>query len=140
MIDFVKMVANNSKLYRDLKNNPLLKLKGLYRNNDFDLTDDPLKADYMGLKFKLFPSGRIEINGSLHKYFNLSNGNGNQNYNIFTLQNLTRVLKDLKVKFGLRPDELRLTNVEIGLNLLIPCDPGHILDKLLVYKYRLLTK
>jgi hypothetical protein len=70
-------------------------------------------ANYRGLEFSIFPSGRIYISGSLHKYWN----NGEHNFNDFNLKALRDVLKDFTSKFNINPQNTKITQLETGINI-----------------------
>jgi hypothetical protein len=86
----------------------------------------------LNLEFKLFPSGRIQISGSLHKYWN----NGYHNYNAFNLNHVLEVIKDLEMKFGIDPFNMRLENLEFGVNISLTYNPNVLLDNLVSFKKR----
>jgi hypothetical protein len=65
------------------------------------------------IKLKIYPSGRIELSGSLHKYSN----NGEHNYNDFDFYAFRNVLTRLYSDFGVMPKNLRIIQLEYGLNL-----------------------
>ncbi len=80
MFDFIK--TNVKEINPDeLTNNPLL---------NFDITVDSegtvkkRVAEFKDLNFKIIDEKYININGSVHKYFN----GGFHNYNDFTISNL----------------------------------------------------
>lgn len=77
---------------------------------------------YQNLNFTLQTNSNDEvkqlyISGSLHYYFN----NGLHNANDFTYVNLLYVLKDLKEKFGITPEQCILKSMEYGINI-VPGD------------------
>jgi len=87
-------------------------------------------AFFQGLKFTIYESGRITMEGSLHKYWN----NGAHNYNDFDRQAILDVLQDLKIKFGVVPAQCILKRLEIGVNITPPIPTNEILDKCLLHK------
>jgi len=83
------------------------------------------------IKIKCFvESGRIELSGSIHKYFY----NGLQNYEVFTHQNYLDALERLKMDFGVTPENLRILQIEYGVNIKPPIKTKLILDNLFLYK------
>ncbi|MGV3684376.1 MAG: hypothetical protein ACO1NS_02035 [Daejeonella sp.] len=86
-------------------------------------------ASFRGLKFKLYQTGRVEIEGSLHKYHN----GGDHNYNDFTYPDLVTVLNDLEIKFGPEMLTCKVDNVEFGLNVITPFDPIDFTSRVIVY-------
>jgi hypothetical protein len=79
MVDFVKIAIRDGHF---IKNSKLLDFKVLVSSKTGEL-ENKLTAKHKGLKFYLYDSGRLIIQGSLHKYKN----NG-YNYNDFTLNEL----------------------------------------------------
>jgi len=89
------------------------------------------EAQYKNLKFKIFPSvGRVKISGSVHKYWNC----GLHNYNDFNIRDIGYVLRDLEDKFGIDLKEVRLENIEFGVNVVTSYDPNVLLNNLIVFK------
>lgn len=82
------------------------------------------------LKIKIYESGRITLEGSLHKYAN----SGLHNYNDFTFDELDRVLNEINTRFGITPENMRITCMEYGFNVQPPIDPDLIIDHLLKHK------
>jgi hypothetical protein len=87
-------------------------------------------AFFQGLKFTIWETGRITLEGSLHKYWN----NGAHNYNDFNKNAVLEVLQDLKTKFGISPHQCILKRLEIGVNITPPIPTNQILDKCLLHK------
>ena len=69
------------------------------------------------MKLKIYPSGYIEFSGSLHKYFN----KGRHNYNDFDFKVFKLVLKRLYKEYRVKPENLRIIQLEYGFNL-VPDD------------------
>ncbi len=87
-------------------------------------------ASYKGLKFIIRSNNYIEIQGSLHKYFN----NGVHNYNDFTLLELHSVLDDLANAFHLNLNNCIVKNMEFGVNIKPPFITSKILNNLMLHK------
>jgi len=85
------------------------------------------KAYYKGILFKVFDTGRVVIEGSLHKYWN----NGEHNFNDFDLINVAIVLNEFLTSFKIPPHLAVITELEIGFNITIP----YPLSKVLHYFY-----
>lgn len=73
-------------------------------------------AYFKGLEFKIYDSGTILLNGSLHVYYN----NGVHNFNDFNTQSVIEVLQDIKEKFNINPGQMILRQLEIGINIVPP--------------------
>lgn len=87
-------------------------------------------AEYNNLKFKIIDEKYININGSVHKYFN----SGLHNYNDFTIPNLFEVFADLSNKFDLNPFLTSLHNLEFGVNVIVPFATNKLLNSIISYK------
>ena len=136
MVDYVKLACVSSELAQSLLKNKLLDFKGKYNHSNYDLTSDPIIAKYANLEIIVHPSNRLEVKGSLHKYFNEITGNGTHNFNDFRLKDLQLVIQDLTEKFGFDPNLLSVHNLEYGVNVVLPFCPNNILNNLICYKYR----
>ena len=94
------------------------------------------QAYYRGLDFRIYaptetyPDGRVTIEGSLHKYWN----NGEHNFNDFGIIQLTEVLNNLNIKFGILPENCIIKQLEIGVNITPPINTDTILNKCLMHK------
>lgn len=122
MIDFIKLTIINTDS-SILEGNPLLDFcykvnpnTGQIRTvNKYDVKITPYKdAHYKDLTFKIYDSGRITVEGSLHKYYN----SGKHNYNDFTRENLNQVLIDIKSLFKIKLENFVLKCVEVGVNII----------------------
>ena len=81
------------------------------------------KADYQGLEFRVYHDAKLEIRGSLHKYFN----KGLHNFNDFSKKDLNVVLNDLKNRFHLNLSLLNISCIEFGVNIKPPIPTNDIL-------------
>jgi hypothetical protein len=99
-----------------------------------EMKDGVYNASFHNLEFEIYPSGRVLIKGSLHKYYNSINGLGAQNFNDFTIKQVTAALEDLSQRFNIDLAKARLENLEFGVNLIVPFNPNTVLDSLICYK------
>lgn len=92
------------------------------------------QAEFNNLKIKILPndtkSSGIFFSGSLHKY---SNG-GLHNYNDFNCDAFTRSLKALNNTLRIKPENLRLLQLEFGVNIVPPIETTRVLDHLFQFK------
>ena len=84
------------------------------------------------IKIELFPSGYIELAGSLHKYYN----DGKHNYNQFGRKEAEIALKRLIEATGLELPYFKVDSVEVGVNLMTPIPSDDIINNALMYKRR----
>ncbi|MCD8415464.1 hypothetical protein LNI89_08040 [Tenacibaculum dicentrarchi] len=94
-------------------------------------------AKYWGLHFIVWVDKKndlepykLEVKGSLHRYYN----KGKHNYNDFTIEQLKAVLVDLETKFNINPNTVILHGFEIGVNIHIPIAVNELLKNLVVFK------
>lgn len=130
MYDYVKIVINNISFANDLLNNALLNFSSPIILNTGEFKDHLKTADYKNLIFMIYISGRVEIKGSLHKYWN----DGKHNYNDFNLRAIRETIKDLHEKFNINPSLARLSNLEVGLNIITPFNPNDLLSSIIAFK------
>lgn len=89
-------------------------------------------TEYKSLKIKTFPSGRIKIKGSLHKYYN----DGLHNWNDFTVSKLKEVLDSLQSELNIDPLKASINNLEFGVNIVTSFCPNALLNTLLCFKWK----
>ena len=111
MVDFVKLAIPKDKR-QCLEGNSLLNFILQVSEKTGEVSNKKI-AGYKGLKFIIWNSGYIELQGSLHKYYN----QGEHNYNDFTLLHLQEALKDLSLRFNIEFGRLTVKNIEFGVNL-----------------------
>jgi len=128
MIDFIKItnVWIDPEIFL---NSPYLNFSDKVSRKTGEIINGSKVAKYRGNRFIISCNGSTGIAGSLHMYYN----NGH-NHDDFTLGKLRWVIKDLKTKFGIKPEMVILNNVEIGLNLEVPFDPDDFIKSLVTYK------
>lgn len=125
-IDFVK-IQYTDKVY-ELPTNKIDFTISV--NNETGETDNKKEGEYFGMKIIKYASGRVMIKGSIHKFFNRTDFNGND----FDMKNFSSALQDLEMELGLNYKYCRLENIEIGINIQLPFDPNVILQNLLFHR------
>ncbi len=88
------------------------------------------EAELNGLKFKLWDSAQLYLQGSFHKYFN----GGTHNYNDFTISNFADVLINFSTYFQVNPYKTDLHNLEFGANIILPFSCEKFLNTIVSYK------
>ena len=138
MIDFIKII-NKELDPAILEANPLLEFFDninlstgeIKTTNRTGQQITPYKnAFYNGLEFRIYDTGLITLSGSLHKYWN----SGAHNYNDFNFEAFLGVLRDLKHKFNITPEQCILKCLEIGINIIPPIPTNELLDYCFLHK------
>lgn len=94
---------------------------------NYETQDGEIKKEYyeyQNMKFMAYESGRLTIEGSLHKYWN----DGLHNHNDFHENDFHNTIEKLESDFGIRPENIRLTCLEFGVNIAPPIETGEILN------------
>ncbi len=86
--------------------------------------------DYENIKIKVYPSGWIELSGSLHKLAN----KGKHNWNDFTPLMFGDAINKLFTLYAVQPDDLRILQLEFGVNIRPPVKTKLVLEYLLEHK------
>lgn len=145
MYDGIKIRVDDGVTNIRLLNNHLLDFTGTYKATGEDPTEADKRSNYQfnrkvakykQLEFTVHDSGLVEINRSIHKYWN----NGLHNYNQFTIENVKQTLDRLVQDFGIDPDTATVHNLEIGANLITPFNPDQFINSLVVHKYATFNK
>jgi hypothetical protein len=113
MIDFIKIVIRIPYLIKVVWENPLLEFLSEQERRFNDEIRTYHKKTYKGLTFTLF-ADKMEITGSLHKYFN----DGIHNANDFSFLNSILVIYELEKVLNLDLKNCFIVNLEYGLNVL----------------------
>lgn len=128
MIDFVKIEIRGINI-TELYKNPLLDFNKPLNLNSGEIIDYAT-ASYRGLKFIIKKSKYVELQGSLHKYWN----GGSHNANDFTFISLQNVIADIKKKFDLNLNTCILRNVEVGINIIPPITTKSLIRCVLLHR------
>lgn len=113
MIDFVRLCYYSQSFAEYLRKHPMLIPVKKEIKRTFGLKET---FRYKGMFFIVYQSGRVIIEGSLHKYWN----NGSHNFNDFAYEDLLLTIEDLSNNFT--PFILTgiIQNIECGLNINLP--------------------
>lgn len=76
---------------------------------------DAREAEYCGMVFTRYPSGRITLRGSWHKYYHKGT-----NWQDFTLGEFREAVREFCDTFNLDPSRLQLLQLEAGCNVTPP--------------------
>src|SRR3989339_2052157 len=101
MYDFLKFVVCDILFAESLHVNQYLNLTTAINDKTGEIKDGVYKGKYHNMEFIIYPSGRVLITGSIHKYYNCLKGLGNVNYSDFSLLDVQFVLNDLQDRFSI---------------------------------------
>ena len=87
-------------------------------------------AWYKDIRFRVFDTGLVVIEGSLHKYWN----NGEHNFNDFDLKSVKIVLIEFLKTFKINPGDAIITQLEIGLNIQIDYPIDQVLENVFFHR------
>lgn len=139
MIDYIKADLPED-IIQILLQSEFLEFKAVANCETGELQNNSF-AIHNGLQFNLFTlkgqNGEIikqtcSMQGSLHKYYH----DGVHNHDDFNEFMLELVLEDLEQKFGITPEEMRLKQIELGVNIEPPVPSLEILRYSLLHKRR----
>lgn len=93
------------------------------------------RAQDRGLNFQLIPrktgpGHRVEVKGSLHKFYN----NGLHNADQYTAHDVLLTLDRLVTEYGFNLSESRINNIEFGVNIELPFAISQVFANLICYK------
>jgi len=132
MIDWTKIIFYSESIVNDLL---VLGVKVLTPMEE--ATGEihfPKFAEYQNLRFKISESNRVEITGSLHKYWK------GENYSNFTFSELQKSIRDLCVKFNINPLGAYLGGFEFGVNVSPQFNPFEFCENVIAYKNESFSK
>ncbi len=127
MIDGVKIEIYSEQLCRQLLNNPMLKFLTPVEENTGEI-HFPKRTVFKHLYFSIYQSHRIEIRGSLHKYWR------EENFSDFSFSDLKECLNDLQERFNIDLAKARISKVEFGVNVSPLFNPYEFCENLIVYR------
>ena len=118
-----------------LLNNDRLTFGALVDTQTGVILDPTQKAFNRGLTFRQVPrktgeGQRVEVQGSLHKFYN----NGEHNADQFTAADLLLTLDQLVTLYGIDPFTSKINNIEFGVNVELPFPVAPLLENLVSYK------
>jgi hypothetical protein len=130
MVDFFK--AAIPKTYEhQLLNNPCITFQGQYNYHTGEVLNYPIKGNYKNFEIEI-KERKIIISGSVHIYYNLIQGKGWQNYNDFSFKNVTHTIEHLSKALQLEPKEMKIENLEIGVNVKLKRNVSEALTMLFI--------
>jgi hypothetical protein len=136
MFDFVKLGFNSSEVAQRLVNDPIF----CFTAKVCISTSEILKYEgfYNSLKFTIYPSNRIIIEGSLHIFYNSIIHKSKHNYNQFSYSMLEMAIKKLTGIVKIEAKHMVIHNLEFGHNLQLnkDVDVRRKLDNFVCFKFQ----
>lgn len=127
MIDNIKMFVSDKQRFEErIEKKGLMELTSKLSMLTGEVTEYPKKGSDSNLQISINLKSAT-ILGSLHKYKNLLEENGDQNYDDFNFYQIQEVIRGLIKKYDIEKDTV-LTNLEFGFNLAVSKDPKTIID------------
>ena len=123
--DFQKMKNENSNYQLPTHKTDFMQT---YNTNTGEI-DGKLIGKYFDMNIIKYESGRNLIKGSLHKFYNRIDFNGDD----FTITMVEKAIEQLQNELNLNPAKCRLENIEFGVNVQLPFNPDLILKNLLFH-------
>lgn len=112
-LDFIKPV--------NMKTGEIL---GTYEISYLRLHTEPESA----ISVKIFPSGRVWVQGSIHKFWH------GQNHSILYHSEMRKAFKYLFDKLGIKPENGKILQMEYALNLNPDFNPDEFINRLITFK------
>ncbi len=127
MIDNLKLfVLDKHRFENNITDNNLVELSSKLNYITGEVLIYPKKGKDLNLDINI-TNNSATILGSIHKYNNIIEDKGNQNYNDFNYCQIQGLIQDLIDKYDINNDT-SLTNLEFGFNLAVNKDPKQIID------------
>ncbi len=124
MIDFIKAYTNDKLIAGRLRNTICTQVEVDHTTGEISI------GEYFGkcsqFIINVYPSGRIQFKGSLHKYYN--NGMNNSDFNLTQVRQTIHSFCEL---IGVKSENIFLENVEFGANINLPYPPSVILNNII---------
>lgn len=132
MIDFITLVKAGLS---DEEISSIVEVNSLQTNSKdgivfYDNMNTKNFIQQRGVFIRIETNQKLKMECSLHKYFNEISGGERNNLNLFFMSQAKRSVYDLLLEKGVNPADVRVYNVEIGLNLNVTKDCRVYLDKM----------
>ncbi|MCF1420443.1 hypothetical protein [Mangrovimonas futianensis] len=131
MIDNIKFkisTIDKLRFEESIEKNELISLRSTFDRQTGEANDYPKVGRLQNMEIRITKKAAI-VKGSIHKYYNLMKGLGNQNYNDFSFKQFKLAIDDLCEKLQLDKKETKITNLEFGFNITVSKNPKLLLDE-----------
>jgi hypothetical protein len=131
MIDNLKIYSTNKDEFENhIISNRIVDLKQFYEPFTGEIKPYPLKGKKLNLEIAINEK-TASLTGSFHKYYNLENDLGLQNYNDFNFLQIKLTTEQIIETFKIAKST-SITNLELGFNILINENPQKYIDNYLL--------
>jgi hypothetical protein len=131
LIDFVKIKVKVPDI-NNLRALSFLEWEQLTKERTGEIKE--YRTQFNGLTIVIINNQYTYISGSLHKYWNITNDQGEQNYNDFTFLSLAWTIQDISARFNLNPENCKIENIETGVNIISPIPVNEVLRSIINHK------
>jgi hypothetical protein len=131
MIDNLKIFSTKKNEFENhIIANRIVDLKQYYEPFTGEIKPYPQKGRKHNLEVAINEK-TASITGSIHKYYNLDNDLGLQNYNDFNYSQISSTINQMIETFKIA-NTSSITNLELGFNIVIDKDPQKYIDNYLL--------
>jgi hypothetical protein len=130
-------VNDKHRFENHIINNGLMELSSTINHYTGEVNEYPKRGNDLNLSVNI-TQNQATLLGSIHKYNNIKEDRGNQNYNDFSFCQIVEVIRELEEKYQIKNEkDTSITNLEFGFNLVVEKDPKLIIDSnLLMNNYK----
>lgn len=125
MIDYTKIEISADAAAYLLRHNDLSFETYVNEDTAEQTHSRPRMAKYEGMEFYYYSSGRMTLQGSWHKYYC-----GGRNHSDFSLAQFRCAVIKFCRTFEVNPNELKILQLEFGVNITPPIAPQQVIDAL----------
>ncbi len=128
MIDYLKIWIEDTTQIDLVKKLPFLSFKQEHDTDTGELIKGSLRAEWKSFKLRFLSDTRLEIAGSLHKFWH----GGNEGD--FTYPEIVSSIDEVCNALQLNPNTAQIKNLECGFNICPNLPASEIIEEILVYK------
>lgn len=130
-IDFIKGRLEHIDIHKLYENNLFSETIETYKDKDEGECSKSI-LEYKNLTITIYKNKVAILTGSLHYFYN----NGNHNYNNFTFTRLKHTLEEVANLLEIELHQIKLQNIEFGVNLKLSYKVANITNYLLIHKQK----
>ncbi|WP_281541347.1 hypothetical protein [Maribacter aestuarii] len=136
MVDLIKYFLTNRELaVKNIEDSNNVDLRICINSKTGEILDK--RTAYYKNMFIEITENRATLKGSIHKYFNVIEDYGEQNFNDFSYCDFKYAINNLQNTFHINDEETHITNLEFGLNIDIDINPQKLIDNyILMYDFK----